>query len=229
MYGNGTGRRRETGRGGSGSWQQRWEHLLFAHWPVDPERAGAAPAAAGRAGRPRRGGLARDRRRSGWSARRSRLGAERDRPADPRAERPDVRARRRHSGRLVPQPRRIEPVLRRHGACALRPSYHLARMVAAVDGDRVHYLSSRRSGAAFSATYRPCGPARPLPRVARALPRRALPAFSEWHGRLITAEVAHEPWPLQPAEAQLELNRMAPPASPSAGSLSFTTRARWMR
>jgi uncharacterized protein YqjF (DUF2071 family) len=89
--------------------------------------------------------------------------------------------------------------------------YELARMAIAADRDRVHYLSTR-SGAAFSATYEPTGP-----------PRHASPGslehflveryrlFAERRGRLITAEVAHEPWPLQRAAARIELNRMAPP------------------
>ena len=34
--------------------------------------------------------------------------------------------------------------------------------------------------------------------------------FAERRGRLIRAEVAHEPWQLQPAEARIELNRIAP-------------------
>ena len=35
--------------------------------------------------------------------------------------------------------------------------------------------------------------------------------FAERRGRLVTAEATHEPWPLQPAEARIEINRMAPP------------------
>jgi uncharacterized protein YqjF (DUF2071 family) len=89
--------------------------------------------------------------------------------------------------------------------------YHVARMTTETDGDRVHYLSAR-DGAGFAATYEPCGPptlARPGSLEHFLVERYRL--FSERRGRLITATVVHEPWPLQPAKARIELNRMAPP------------------
>jgi uncharacterized protein len=88
--------------------------------------------------------------------------------------------------------------------------YRLARMAALADGDVTHYLSAA-AGAAFAATYAPSGP----PARARAgslehflVERYRL--FSLRQGRLITARVAHEPWPLQPADAEIAVNRMAP-------------------
>ncbi len=88
--------------------------------------------------------------------------------------------------------------------------YRLSRMAAVVDGDAVHYLSSA-GNAAFACTYAPTGP----PAHARAgslehflVERYRL--FAERHGRLITARVTHEPWPLQRARADIGLNRMAP-------------------
>ena len=90
--------------------------------------------------------------------------------------------------------------------------YRVARMAVAAEGasGAVHYLSSR-AGAAFAASYRSCGP----PARARRgsleyflVERYRL--FSQRHGRLVTATVAHEPWLLQPAEVRIELNRMAP-------------------
>jgi uncharacterized protein YqjF (DUF2071 family) len=88
--------------------------------------------------------------------------------------------------------------------------YHVARMAIAVEDDAVHYLSSR-TDAAFAATYRPCGPPEQARRgsLERFLVERYR-LFSERNGRLVTATVTHEPWPLQPAEARIELNRMAP-------------------
>jgi uncharacterized protein YqjF (DUF2071 family) len=88
--------------------------------------------------------------------------------------------------------------------------YRLARMTTVTDGRRTHYLSSRRD-ACFAAAYEPCGEAR------RARPGslehflvERYRLFSLRRGRLITATVTHEPWPLQPAAARLDLNRMAP-------------------
>jgi uncharacterized protein YqjF (DUF2071 family) len=88
--------------------------------------------------------------------------------------------------------------------------YRLARMTALADGDVIHYLSAA-AGAAWAAAYAPSGP----PGRARAgslehflVERYRL--FSVRHGRLITARVAHEPWALQPADAEIAVNRMAP-------------------
>lgn len=89
--------------------------------------------------------------------------------------------------------------------------YHVATMRATEEGGWVHYRSARPGGA-FDATYAPAGP------VAKAEPGslehflvERYRLFAERRGRLITAEVAHEPWPLQPAAAQIALNEMAPP------------------
>jgi uncharacterized protein len=88
--------------------------------------------------------------------------------------------------------------------------YRLARMTTVTSGERVHYLSTR-SDACFAASYEPCGAA------ARAeagtlehflVERYRL--FAQRRGRLITAVVEHEPWPLQPAVARIEVNEMAP-------------------
>jgi uncharacterized protein len=95
--------------------------------------------------------------------------------------------------------------------------YRLARMTTLTDGQRVHYLSSRRD-ASFAASYEPIGP------VARAEPGslehflvERYRLFAHRHGRLITAVVTHEPWPLQPASARLDVNDMAPAELPFQG------------
>jgi uncharacterized protein YqjF (DUF2071 family) len=95
--------------------------------------------------------------------------------------------------------------------------YHVADMQVADDGGSVRFRSARRGGA-FTATYAPAGP------VARAEPGslehflvERYRLFAERRGRLITAEVAHEPWPLQPATARIEVNEMAPPGLELSG------------
>ena len=88
--------------------------------------------------------------------------------------------------------------------------YRLAQMTTLVEGERVHYLSSRRS-ACFAASYEPCGAAayaEPGSLEHFLVERYRL--FSLRRGRLITALVAHERWPLQPATARIDVNRMAP-------------------
>jgi uncharacterized protein YqjF (DUF2071 family) len=104
--------------------------------------------------------------------------------------------------------------------------YHLARMTTFADGERFHYLSVRDE-TAFAASYRPAGPpsrARPGSLDHFLVERYRL--FSERRGRLITAAVEHVPWLLQPAEAQIELNRMAPTGLSFSGQplLHFSRR-----
>jgi uncharacterized protein YqjF (DUF2071 family) len=87
--------------------------------------------------------------------------------------------------------------------------YKLASMTTVVHGDRVHYLSCRHE-ACFAASYEPCGrpqPAQPGTLEHFLVERYRL--FAQRRGRLITAVVAHAPWPLRPARARIELNRMA--------------------
>jgi uncharacterized protein YqjF (DUF2071 family) len=88
--------------------------------------------------------------------------------------------------------------------------YHVAVMTTATADGRIHYLSTRL-GAAFVATYEPCGPPARAHRdsLEHFLVERYR-LFAERNGRLVTATVVHQPWPLQPAEARIELNRMTP-------------------
>jgi uncharacterized protein YqjF (DUF2071 family) len=88
--------------------------------------------------------------------------------------------------------------------------YRLAHMTTLVEGERVHYLSSRR-GACFAASYEPCGaPAHAEPGSLEHFLVERYRLFSRWRGRLITAVVAHECWSLQPASVRIDVNRMAP-------------------
>jgi uncharacterized protein YqjF (DUF2071 family) len=95
--------------------------------------------------------------------------------------------------------------------------YRLAHMTTLVEGERVHYLSSRR-GASFAATYEPCGAAAHAePGSLEHFLVERYRLFSERRGRLITALVEHERWPLQPASVRIEVNRMAPAGLPFRG------------
>lgn len=99
--------------------------------------------------------------------------------------------------------------------------YRLARMAVVADGDAVHYLSSTEE-AAFASTYTAAGP--PAPAAPRSLEHFLVERyrlFALRRGRLITARVAHEPWPLQPADAHIPLNRMAPPGLAFRGDPLF--------
>jgi uncharacterized protein YqjF (DUF2071 family) len=89
--------------------------------------------------------------------------------------------------------------------------YHVAEMGATENDGRVEYRSAR-PGAAFEALYAPAGPAaRAEPGSLEHFLVERYRLFSMRRGRLITAVVAHEPWPLQPAEARIAVNTMAPP------------------
>jgi uncharacterized protein len=88
--------------------------------------------------------------------------------------------------------------------------YRLAHMATLLEGERVHYLSSRR-GASFAASYEPCGAAAHAePGSLEHFLVERYRLFSLWRGRLITALVAHERWPLQPVSVRIDVNGMAP-------------------
>jgi uncharacterized protein YqjF (DUF2071 family) len=95
--------------------------------------------------------------------------------------------------------------------------YYRARMSFRREGEWFRYASRRTHRGAppaeFRGRYRPTGP------VARARPgelehflveRYAL--FAVRRGRVVRGDVAHEPWPLQRAEAEVETNTMSPVA-----------------
>jgi uncharacterized protein YqjF (DUF2071 family) len=99
-----------------------------------------------------------------------------------------------------------------------RLPYFRARIDAARSGEWVSYECARidEPARAFSGRYRPLGPV-----------QEAQPGSLEWflaeryrlyavdaRGRLCRAEIHHRPWPLQQAEAEIELNTM-PPVEPS--------------
>ncbi len=189
---------------------QRWEHLLFAHWATDPERlAQLLP----------RGVEPDTRDGSAWLAivafvmvgTRPMLAPAR--AALPPIPELNVRTYVRVGG--VPAVWFLSldassPLFVSVGRALYGLGYRRARMAVASDGACVHYLSER-TGAAFCAAYAPTGE-----------PRRAATGslddflferyrlFARRGRGLVTAVVAHEPWPLQAAAARIDLNRMAP-------------------
>jgi uncharacterized protein len=90
-----------------------------------------------------------------------------------------------------------------------RLPYHRARMAMRAEGDWIEYRSRRRGDeAVFEARYRPAGPAQaPAPggRDHFLTERYALFAASG-AGRMLTADIHHRPWLLQPAVAEIARN-----------------------
>jgi uncharacterized protein len=80
-------------------------------------------------------------------------------------------------------------------------------------GEAIRYESARDDGRAFSGSYRSTGPrftAQPGSLEHFLAERYCL--YAEDKGHLFRADIHHRPWPLQPAEATIELNTI-PPAS----------------
>jgi uncharacterized protein YqjF (DUF2071 family) len=92
--------------------------------------------------------------------------------------------------------------------------YFRARFVVRAERGRIAYASRRTArgapAAEFRAVYRPTGgaaPARPGTLAHWLTERYRLYAVAR-QGGLYRAEIEHAPWPLQPAEAQIERNTM---------------------
>lgn len=96
--------------------------------------------------------------------------------------------------------------------------YHQARMSLGRADGWVHYRSDRigvGGGARFVGRYRPTGdvnPAAPGTLAHWLTARYCLYAVGS-NGHLYRAEIDHRPWPLQPAEAEIEVNTMAAAAN----------------
>lgn len=190
--------------------RQSWEHLLFAHWPVGAKavRRLLPPSVEPDV----RDGAA-------WLAIvafvmvGTRPGAPPYRPALPPIPELNVRTYVRVDG--VPGVWFLSldassPLFVTIGRALYGLRYRLARMTTVVNGASVHYLAAG-DDVAFAASYEPSGPAalaRPGSLEHFLVERYRL--FAERRGRLVTAVVEHEPWPLQQATARIELNQMAP-------------------
>jgi uncharacterized protein YqjF (DUF2071 family) len=107
------------------------------------------------------------------------------------------------------------------------PYFH-ARMSATHRGEWIEYECARieEAGRVFSGRYRPEGPAfeaQPGSREAFLAERYCLYTTDE-RGRLYRAEIHHEPWPLQAAEAELELVSISPVEVTGDPILHFSRR-----
>jgi uncharacterized protein YqjF (DUF2071 family) len=196
---------------------QRWSRLLFAHWPVEPaELARRLPTGVEPDVRDGRAWLA----IVAFRMLDTRPLVPPRRPTLPPIPELNVRTYVRVGG--VPGVWFLtldasSPFFVNAGRTLYGLPYRLARMTTLLDGERTHYLSTRRD-ACFAAAYEPCGPAARA--EARSLEHFLVERyrlFSMRRGRLITAVVDHEPWPLQPAAARLDVNRMAPTGLSFAG------------
>jgi len=94
---------------------------------------------------------------------------------------------------------------------AYKLPYFQARISAEPGGDWIEFESAR-AGHVFSARYRPSGEVFHAARgsLEEFLSERYCLYAVDDRGRLYRAEIHHPPWSLQPAEAAIELNTMAP-------------------
>jgi len=96
-------------------------------------------------------------------------------------------------------------------------NYYNARMRCESDGDSMHYQSTRTHrgapGAGLAMRYRPAGPAyRAEPgTLEHWLTERYCLYSANRHGTIWRCQIHHLPWPLQPAEAEIEANTMTAP------------------
>jgi len=100
-----------------------------------------------------------------------------------------------------------------------RRTFHLPYFRARMSSDRVggdvlyrtERIDRRGPSAAFEARYRPIGPVAPAaPDSLEAWLTNRMRLFSvDRRGRIWRTEIEHDPWPLQPAEADIALETMA--------------------
>jgi len=89
--------------------------------------------------------------------------------------------------------------------------YHYADMQVESGAEEIEYTSKRVSGSAeFAGRYGPCGPIKPAQpgSIGHWLTERYC-LYCVHRGRLYRGEVHHQPWPLQPAWAEIKVNTMA--------------------
>jgi uncharacterized protein len=90
------------------------------------------------------------------------------------------------------------------------PYFH-ARISLSREQGRTVYECARGHGKAFSASYRSAGAVfRSQPGSLEHFLTERYCLYAEDGGRVYRAEIHHRPWPLQPAEAEIALNTMAP-------------------
>ena len=107
---------------------------------------------------------------------------------------------------------------------AYRLPYHHARISDRRRGVKIDYRSERR-GAEFDATYWPDGPVEPAaPGSLEHFLTERYCLYTVHEGAVHCAEVHHPPWPLQPAEADIRENTMAPVALEDEPLLHYSER-----
>jgi uncharacterized protein YqjF (DUF2071 family) len=90
------------------------------------------------------------------------------------------------------------------------PYFH-ANVVLRRRGTRIGYDCARDDGKAFSGSYAPVGERfHATPGSVEHFVAERYCLYAEDGGRLFRADIHHRPWPLQPAEAAIELNTMPP-------------------
>lgn len=93
--------------------------------------------------------------------------------------------------------------------------YFRADMQANTSGDEVHYRSRRRQSpqpAELAVSYRPTGPVAPQKTDIEKFFTERYCLYVVRSGRVHRLEIHHLPWPLQPAQAEFQINTMAQPA-----------------
>jgi uncharacterized protein len=94
-------------------------------------------------------------------------------------------------------------------------------------GTRIMFDSARDEGTAFSASYEPKGTAAaPSPGTLEEFLTERYCLYVEHGGRLHRADIHHRPWPLQPVDADIQLNTMPPASLPLDGEPLFHYSAR---
>jgi uncharacterized protein len=192
---------------------QTWFDLLFAHWPVEPDLL--APLIPEPLALDTREGLA-------WvGVTPFVIGGLRSQGTPPlpwlsRFPEINVRTYVTYGGRpgiwffSLDAARQAAVAAARRG---YRLPYFHARMRAERSGDEVRYESQRLHGprAEFRATYGPAGPRLPVEDGAleRWLAERYCLYVVDGRGRALRGDIHHPPWPLQPAQADIEVNTMA--------------------
>lgn len=92
-----------------------------------------------------------------------------------------------------------------------RLPYFRARITLEGRADRIVYECVRHEGRAFSGSYSPAGPVDPAaPETLEHFLTERYCLYAADGARLFRADIHHRPWPLQAADAAIDLNTMAP-------------------
>jgi len=105
------------------------------------------------------------------------------------------------------------------------PYFHAAMAIERRAGAGAVRYRSRRRGREWEAEYAPAGPAfNAAPGTLEHFLTERYCLYAVTRRRVLRAEIHHAAWPLQPAEARIARNTMAPVALPGAPLLHFAAR-----